>query len=264
MDNLKVKESIESSTETNLFIPVGSIIAKAIPYTSLSLYDSELKIQEYGWSPCDGRSISRTSFSNLWNVLRDGTSFSPYGNGDGSTTFNLPDLRTQRRFILGNGYGELINATSTHSHLSSSLNTSNFLSNNVPQQHLHEYNTNGVSVQVDSHLHTASSGGATVTGNSNSQNSSLSTSGTTSSTGVGSHSHGLASRPTTIPTGNASFNVNPHSHGGHQVKLLHNDNASHNSHIHSSASVNPTAFPNSTSVSLSEPYYVNVLYFIKL
>jgi microcystin-dependent protein len=262
MDNLKVKESIESSTNTNLFIPVGSIIAKAIPYTSLSLYDSELKIQEYGWSPCDGRSISRTNFSNLWNVLRDGTSSSPYGNGDGSTTFNVPDLRTERKFILGNGYGELINATSTHSHSSSSLNTSNFLSNNVPQQHLHEYTSNDSSSTFDTHIHTRSSGGATLTGLSPTTNTAGGTGNITAITG-GRHTHSPISIPG-IPTGNASSSSNSHNHGTHQVKLLHNDNASHNSHIHSSASVDPTAFPNSTSVSLSEPYYVNVLYFIKL
>lgn len=43
---------------------------------------------------CDGRAISRTNYSELFNVI--GTTF---GTGDGSTTFNLPDLRGE--FIRG-------------------------------------------------------------------------------------------------------------------------------------------------------------------
>lgn len=38
--------------------------------------------------PCDGRAISRTQYSELFNFL--GTAF---GSGNGSTTFNIPDYR---------------------------------------------------------------------------------------------------------------------------------------------------------------------------
>jgi microcystin-dependent protein len=41
-----------------------------------------------GWLICDGSAISRTTYSTLFDVI--GTTF---GSGDGSTTFNLPDLR---------------------------------------------------------------------------------------------------------------------------------------------------------------------------
>jgi microcystin-dependent protein len=41
-----------------------------------------------GWLLCDGSEISRSTYSNLFNVI--GTA---YGAGDGSTTFNLPDMR---------------------------------------------------------------------------------------------------------------------------------------------------------------------------
>lgn len=40
------------------------------------------------WYPCDGAAISRTTYVSLFNVI--GTT---WGIGDGSTTFNLPDLR---------------------------------------------------------------------------------------------------------------------------------------------------------------------------
>jgi microcystin-dependent protein len=40
------------------------------------------------WLICDGRTVSRTTYSDLFEAI--GTS---HGSGDGSTTFNLPDLR---------------------------------------------------------------------------------------------------------------------------------------------------------------------------
>lgn len=41
-----------------------------------------------GWLLCDGSAVSRTTYADLYAVI--GTT---YGNGDGSTTFNVPDLR---------------------------------------------------------------------------------------------------------------------------------------------------------------------------
>ena len=41
-----------------------------------------------GWLLCQGQAVSRTTYSDLYAVI--GTAF---GAGDGSTTFNLPDLR---------------------------------------------------------------------------------------------------------------------------------------------------------------------------
>lgn len=40
------------------------------------------------WLICDGRAVSRTAYANLFSKI--GTT---YGAGNGSTTFNLPDLR---------------------------------------------------------------------------------------------------------------------------------------------------------------------------
>jgi microcystin-dependent protein len=52
-----------------------------------------------GWLAADGSTVSRTTYSALWAAL--GTTSSPYGQGDGSTTFNLPDLRAS--FVRGAG-----------------------------------------------------------------------------------------------------------------------------------------------------------------
>lgn len=47
-----------------------------------------------GWLLCDGSAVSRDTYATLFNVI--GTT---YGVGDGSTTFNLPDL--SGRVVIG-------------------------------------------------------------------------------------------------------------------------------------------------------------------
>lgn len=59
------------------------------------------------WLMCDGAQVSRVTYKLLFEVI--GTT---YGAGDGSTTFNLPDLR--QRFPLGkaaSGTGSALGAT---------------------------------------------------------------------------------------------------------------------------------------------------------
>lgn len=41
-----------------------------------------------GWLMCDGSAVSRTTYASLWTAIG-----STFGAGDGSSTFNLPDLR---------------------------------------------------------------------------------------------------------------------------------------------------------------------------
>ena len=73
-----------SVTQKAGLTPVGSIIA----YGSTTV--------PTGWLACDDSAVSRTTFSVLFAVL--GTS---YGAGNGSTTFNVPDLRD--RMVMGKG-----------------------------------------------------------------------------------------------------------------------------------------------------------------
>jgi microcystin-dependent protein len=46
-----------------------------------------------GWLLCYGQAVSRTTYAALFTVLS-----TTYGAGDGSTTFNLPDLRGRSVF----------------------------------------------------------------------------------------------------------------------------------------------------------------------
>lgn len=46
-----------------------------------------------GWLECDGSAISRTAYPALNNLASTASYAVPWGPGDGSTTFNIPDLR---------------------------------------------------------------------------------------------------------------------------------------------------------------------------
>lgn len=67
----------------NILVPTGSVQAFAGQTTPT------------GWLLCDGSAVSRTTYAKLYAVI--GTK---YGAGNGSTTFNLPNLTN--RFIQGN------------------------------------------------------------------------------------------------------------------------------------------------------------------
>ena len=58
------------------------------------------------WLICNGAAVSRATYSDLYAVVGD-----VYGNGDGSTTFNLPDLRGE--FIRGLDGGRGVDAART-------------------------------------------------------------------------------------------------------------------------------------------------------
>lgn len=53
-----------------------------------------------GWLECDGAAVSRTTYANLFAKIGI-----VYGSGDGSTTFNLPDMRGEFPRGWDNGKG---------------------------------------------------------------------------------------------------------------------------------------------------------------
>ena len=68
-------------------IPIGSIVA-------VGFSDVDNNEATAGWLMCDGNPVSRTTYAGLFDAI--GTA---WGEGDGQTTFNLPDLRGQ--FVRG-------------------------------------------------------------------------------------------------------------------------------------------------------------------
>lgn len=150
-----------------------------------------------GFLVCDGSAVSRSTYSSLYNII--GTM---YGSGDGSTTFNLPDL--SGRVVLGasQGYARgTYGGESTHA-LSSS---------EIPAHH-HEVPQHGhgseVTVVTPKLSHTCTqpafsynspSGGTTYTGGGSQAYSGSSSVGATRSASVAMSDH--ASAPCTISGG---------------------------------------------------------------
>lgn len=94
---------LQTNTSVDPKVPTDSDYWSEIPTLSdfgeTVFKTGDIKIQTTstippGWLLCNGAGISRSTFSNLFAKI--GTT---YGTGDGSTTFNIPDLRD--RYIIG-------------------------------------------------------------------------------------------------------------------------------------------------------------------
>lgn len=82
----------------NLQLISGATLYADAPVGSISAFGGSAAPS--GWLLCQGQAVSRTTYAELFSVI--GTSF---GAGDGSTTFNVPDLR-----------GEFLRGAGTNSH----------------------------------------------------------------------------------------------------------------------------------------------------
>ncbi len=79
----------------NALLPVGTYIARAANYTTVET------AVESRWLQCNGVTVSRTTYSVLFNYLNGLTPALPFGVGDGVTTFALPDLRGRTLYAEG-------------------------------------------------------------------------------------------------------------------------------------------------------------------
>ena len=78
---------METEEEENRpWFPVGTILYE---YS----YEYDWKIQEC--LPCDGREVSRSDYLRLFKAISD-----KFGEGDGRTTFNLPNFLPQKCSIV--------------------------------------------------------------------------------------------------------------------------------------------------------------------
>lgn len=105
---LNLSSSIQSSDIASGlgFCPTGVVL----PYVNVSA--------PTGWLLCDGSTVSRSTYATLFAII--GTT---YGSGDGSTTFNIPDMRenvpvgykagSTQFGTLGGTYGEKTHTLTT-------------------------------------------------------------------------------------------------------------------------------------------------------
>ena len=89
-----------------------------------------------GYLECNGAAVSRSTYSALFSVI--GTT---YGSGNGSSTFNLPDLRGE--FIRGFDNGRGVDSGRSINNPQGSAN----------QSHNHSYGNNGITVSGANHNH---------------------------------------------------------------------------------------------------------------
>ncbi len=73
-------------------------VDQAIPVGGLIAFAGAAGFDVNRWQVCDGSALSRVTYAALFAVIGI-----KHGAGDGSTTFNVPDLRS--RFIVGSGKG---------------------------------------------------------------------------------------------------------------------------------------------------------------
>jgi microcystin-dependent protein len=118
--------AVNQAKASNMLLPAGAIMAFAMNGAPT------------GWLAANGSAVSRTTYSALWTAL--GTTSSPYGQGDGSTTFNLPDLRGY--FVRGSGTnsdGTVSGAFGAKQTASLLNHTHSGTTGNESQNHTHNY-----------------------------------------------------------------------------------------------------------------------------
>ena len=86
-NNKSVLDSITQENIDNWNNGTGGGNGEVLPIGTMIPYGSQNNIPT-NWKICDGSELSRTDYAELFNVI--GTS---YGEGDGTTTFNLPNKK---------------------------------------------------------------------------------------------------------------------------------------------------------------------------
>lgn len=235
------------STETS-GLKWGTVSVEAIPPGSITGYGGSAAPS--GWLLCGGAAVSRETYATLFGVI--GTT---YGVGDGSTTFNIPNLK--QKFPLGkadSGTGNVLGQVGgaiDHTHTVAS--------------HTHTFSI----ASSGTHTHTTASagghehGGVTGTTNLAHTHSFSDTSSGPSATTASTQQGADVWTPTTTHTHNVSGTtgsaLTTHSHtindvGGHTHTI-----SGDGSHTHTGT----TALGGTGTTNANNPPYLVINYIIK-
>ena len=92
------------SSPQQFFTAVAPTTASVIPVGTIVPFVSGALEVPWGWLQCDGQAVNRFTYTDLLSVI-----WTNYGAGDGSTTFNVPNLRN--KLLYGSPVDPAINST---------------------------------------------------------------------------------------------------------------------------------------------------------
>jgi len=158
---------------------------------------SASNIAPTGYLYCDGNPVSRVTYSNLYALLGDA-----YGEGDGSTTFNLPDMRGKFARGIDDGAGNDPNA-GTRVATATGGNTGD----NIGSEQADATDVNGLGTNTtgSSHGHTITATSAGEAGSGKGTAGGEANQGTIPVASGGSHTHGVTSSDDETRPLNLSF-----------------------------------------------------------
>lgn len=175
-----------------------------------------------GYLLCQGQAVSRTvTYAALFAAI--GTS---WGSGDGSTTFNIPDLR--ERFPLGRGTtgsfqtlgqtgGQVQHTHTTPPHQHTQASHVHGMKNHTHSTPNHSHTINDHTHNVNGHGHSAEYAGATIYVDSSG----------------GAHQHNINRRANGGTYGSDNRMAMPSSSGSEDYVLTRNDTQGNHGHPHS-------------------------------
>jgi microcystin-dependent protein len=196
----------------------GTLVGRFLPAGAITQFAGASAPS--GYLLCSGQAVSRSTFSTLFSAI--GTT---YGVGDGSTTFNLPNL--QNRVPVGKGAGTFANLNDTGGAETHTLTTAQMPSH-THTQNSHNHTQNSHTHTGPSHTHSgpSHSHNITVIDGRTSVNRGTGTTGTqtpdapivsksTSVAGTGATgAAGTGNTGSTTPTNNSTTATNQNTGGG--------------------------------------------------
>jgi len=222
-----------------------------------------------GWLLCDGSAVSRSLYSTLFSAI--GTT---WGNGDGSSTFHLPDLRG--RFLRGKdggiardpdrtartasnpggNTGDNVGSVQDNAHGHDHANTRSATSDIPNVNHTHG-NTGYISAD---HGHYVNPSGAHTHGRVDAHFCSAPSAGMFGTNQTYDYDNGRLTHGTT--SGWASIGNHGHSTGGINTNHYHDSPGRSVNHTHEATP--SVTINNSGSISETRPLNANVNYIIKI